>query len=414
MNNLRIWLSLLFVFSVGCALVMHGQSRSRSKRVPGAKTAQQSNTAADTAADTAFENAVKVADEARVAGRLDEAIAAYTNAVRIRPKWPDGWWYLGAIYYAKDLYPQAKDSFSKLVALQPERAAAWGMLGLCQFQTREYERSIASLERGNSLGLNDNKELRSVVLYHSALLYVRYEQFEMAYEALRQLENYDNQKIIEAFGLIMLRMPVLPNEIPGDKREQVLLAGRAGASMAARHLDASRTFFSELVARYPNDPNVHYSFGVFVLPQDAETALKEFQRAHELDPNHQPAMVQMAFEYLKRREYDAALPLAEKSVALAPRMFPARNVLGRVLLELGQTERAIHELEEGVRLAPESPDMHFALARAYQRAGRKEDADREHVIFKKLEEKYNQQAETKQTDGAKGTATPKPSPENQQ
>lgn len=410
MNNLRIWLSLLFVFSVGYALVIHGQSRSRSKRVPaGAKTATQS----DTASDTAFENAAKVADEARVAGRLDEAIEAYTNAVRIRPKWPDGWWYLGAIYYAKDLYPQARDSFSNLVALQPERAPAWGMLGLCQFQTREYERSIASLERGLSLGLDGNKELRSVVLYHSALLYVRYEQFEMAYEALRQLETYDNQKIIEAFGLVMLRMPVLPNEIPGDKREQVLLAGRAGASMAARHLDASRTYFGELVARYPNDPNVHYSFGVFILPQDAETALKEFRRAQELDPNHQPALVQLAFEYLKRRDYDAALPLAEKSVALAPRMFPARNVLGRVLLELGQIERAIHELEEGVRLAPESPDMHFALARAYLRAGRKEEADREHVIFKKLEEKYNQQAETKQTDGVKSTATPKPSPENQ-
>jgi tetratricopeptide (TPR) repeat protein len=406
MNNLRIWLSLLFVFSVSCALVVHGQSKSRSKRAPaGQKTA--------TLPGTAFENAVKVADEARVAGRLDEAIEAYTKAVSIRPKWPDGWWYLGAIYYARDLYPQARDAFSNLVALQPERGPAWGMLGLCQFRTSEYERSIASLERSYILGLDDNKELKSVVLYHSALLYVRFEQFEMAYQALRQLENYDNQKIIEAFGLIMLRMPVLPNQIPGDKREQVLLAGRAGASMAARHLDASRKFFGELVANYPDDANVHYSYGVFILPQDAETALKEFQRAHELDPNHQPAMVQMAFEYLKRRDYDAALPLAEKSVALAPRMFPARNVLGRVLLELGQIERAIHELEEGVRLAPASPDMHFALARAYTRAGRKADADRENEIFKKLEEKYNQQAETKQTDGVKGTATPKPSPENQ-
>jgi tetratricopeptide (TPR) repeat protein len=197
---------------------------------------QKTATLPGTAPDTAFENAVKVADEARVAGRLDEAIEAYTKAVSIRPKWPDGWWYLGAIYYARDLYPQARDAFSNLVALQPERGPAWGMLGLCQFRTSEYERSIASLERSYILGLDDNKELKSVVLYHSALLYVRFEQFEMAYQALRQLENYDNQKIIEAFGLIMLRMPVLPNQIPGDKREQVLLAGRAGASMAARSL----------------------------------------------------------------------------------------------------------------------------------------------------------------------------------
>ena len=150
-----------------------------------------------------------------------------------------------------------------------------------------------------------------------------------------------------------------------------------------------------------------------MLPQDAETALKEFQQAQRLNPNHQPALVQLAFEYLKRRDYDAALPLADKAVALSPQMYAARNVLGRVLIEVGQIERAIRELQEGVRLAPASPEMHFALARAYTRAGRKEEAERENEIFKKLQEKYNQQADAKQADGASGAATAKPSPENQ-
>jgi len=118
----------------------------------------------------------------------------------------------------------------------------------------------------------------------------------------------------------------------------------------------------------------------------------------------------LAFEYLKRREYETALPLAEKSVALAPRMYPARNVLGRVLLELGQTARAITELEEGIRLAPESFEMHFALARAYARAGRKAEADRENEIFKKLQEKYNQQIGAGQSENATSTTTAKPDP----
>ena len=34
--------------------------------------------------------------------------------------------------------------------------------------------------------------------------------------------------------------------------------------------------------------------------------------------------------------------------------------------------------------------MHFALARAYTRAGRKEDAARERETFKKLQDEYNQ------------------------
>jgi hypothetical protein len=36
-------------------------------------------------------------------------------------------------------------------------------------------------------------------------------------------------------------------------------------------------------------------------------------------------------------------------------------------------------------MAPESPGMHFVLARAYQRAGRLEDANRERDEFTKLD-----------------------------
>jgi tetratricopeptide (TPR) repeat protein len=389
---------------MSCALTLHAQTKSR--RAP-------SNTKTSTQSNADFEKTIKAADEARMARRLDEAIELYKKAVRIRPEWADGWWYLGAIHYEKDLYPEARDSFTKLVALEPGRGPAWAMLGLCQFKIREYELSVASLERGFALGLNANKELASVVIYHSALLYLHFGQFELAFDVLRSLESYDNDKIIQAFGLIMLRIPLLPSEVPADKRDEVLLAGRAGASMAARDIDVARNAFNELLKRYPDDANVHYSFGVFILSQDADTALNEFKRAQELDPNHQPALVQMAFEYLKRRDYDTALPLAEKSVALAPRMYAARNVLGRILFEVGQIDRAIVELQEGIRLAPASPEMHFALARAYMRAGRKKDADREQEIFKKLQEKYNQPADAKQTDGASGTATAKPSPKNE-
>ena len=405
MKNLRILSSLLLVLAMSCGLTMHAQSQSR-RLSRSTKTSTQAN--------AEFDNAVKVADEARLAHRLDEALESYKTAVRIRSTFADGWWYLGAIHYEKDRYAEARDAFSKLVALEPGRGPAWAMLGLCQFKTGEYEGSIASLERGYSLTLNGNKELASVVVYHSALLYVHFGQFELAFDVLRTLETYDNEKIIQAFGLIMLRMPTLPNEIPDDKREKVMLAGRAGASMAARHIDVSRNAFDELLKRYPKDPNAHYSFGVFMLPQDADIALNEFRQAYALDTAHQPALVQMAFEYLKRRDYETALPLAEKAVTLAPRMYAARNVLGRVLLELGQLERAIHELQEGIQLAPASPEMHFALARAYMRAGRKQEADRENEIFQKLQEKYNQKADTKQTEGVSGTATAKPSPEKDQ
>jgi tetratricopeptide (TPR) repeat protein len=342
---------------------------------------------------------VKQADEARVAERFDDAITLYGKALNIKPKWPDGWWYIGAIFYQKDLYPQARDAFQNLVALEPQRAPAWAMLGLCLFQTGDYERAATSLQRGKTLGVNDNPELAGVVRYHIALLYIRFEYFENAFDTLAELLRAGNAspKVVEAFGLTMLRMPYLPNEVPAAQREKILIAGQAGINMAARRQEQARAAFDTLLAQYPNDPNVHYGFGVFMLSQDADIALKEFKRELEISPLHYPAMVQMAFEYLKRDQYNDALPLAEKAVQLAPKLYAARNVLGRVLLELGQVDRSIKELEEGIKLAPSSPEMHFALARAYTRAGRKDDAARERETFKKLQDEFNQkrQAEEK-------------------
>ena len=266
------------------------------------------------------------------------------------------------------------------------------MLGLCLFQTGEYERAGVSLQRGRTLGVNDGSELASVVRYHTALVYIRFEYFENAYDVLSEFLRVgnDSPKVVEAFGLTMLRMPFLPKEIPANQREKILIAGQAGFSMAARRLEQARSAFDTLLAQYPNDPNVHYGFGVFMLSQDADISLKEFKRELEISPNHYPAMVQMAFEYLKRDQYNDALPLADKAVQLAPKLYAARNVLGRVLLELGQIDRSVKELEEGVKLAPSSPEMHFALARAYTRAGRKQEAARARETFKKLQDEYNQ------------------------
>src|SRR6185369_9030207 len=389
-----------------CSSLCTAQStrRSRSKTAP----AQPQLSAK---ANVEFEQFAKLADEARLSERIDDAISLYGKALKIKPQWPDGWWYIGAILYEKDQYAQARDAFQNVVALEPSRGQAWGMLGLCQFQIGEYERSVVSLQRGRKLGVNDNSELAAVVRYHTALLYIRFGEFEIAFEILREFMRVGNEspKVVEAFGLTVLRMPFLPREAPPEKREQIMIAGQAGSNMAARRLDQARDSFAILLERYPNEPNVHYVYGVFLLSQEADAGLKEFKRELEISPAHYPSMVQMAFEYLKRDQYNDALPLAEKAVQLAPKMYAARNVLGRILLELDQVDRAVKELEEGVRIAPTSPEMHFALARAYTRAGRKDDANREREAFKKLQDQSGDQQNPQ--NGSAPTASPdKPKP----
>lgn len=395
-------MAILFVSGV----VTDTQAQPQSKGRPSAqKTARDQSSAS-------FDQAVKLGDEARQADRLREALDHYATALKIRPDWKEGWWNTGAILYEEDQYPTARDAFRNLVALDQNNGQGWGMLGLCEFRTREYERAIVSLLRGRSLGLAGNHELESVVRYHAALLYIHFEQFEIAFDVLGEFlrDGNDSPKVVQAFGLTILRMPYFDTEIPTDQRDLVLIAGQAGVGMATRRPETAQAAFDQLIARYPNAPNVHYAYGVFLLNQDADAALKEFKRELEISPQHQPSMVQMAFEYLKRDDYNTALPLAEKAVQLDPKMFPARNVLGRVLLQLGQVDRAIKELEEGARLAPTSPEMHYALGRAYRRAGREEDAKRETALFQKLQEEFNARRNAELTGSGNDDNKPKPKP----
>jgi predicted Zn-dependent protease len=96
-------------------------------------------------------------------------------------------------------------------------------------------------------------------------------------------------------------------------------------------------------------------------------------------------MMQLAFEYLKRSDGASALPWARQAVATAPREFPAHKALGQALLETGDVDGAIQELLIGVKLAPDSPGLHFLLARAYQRAGRADEAAKERDEFTRLD-----------------------------
>ena len=390
MKALRLAFWISSVLAVATLLVpevvIRAQAQPQSK---GKQPAQK--TTRDQANAAAFDQAVKLGDQARQADQLPAALDHYATALKLRPDWKEGWWNTGAILYEQDRYPQARDAFRNLVSLDANNGPAWGMLGLCEFQTREYDRAIVSLLHARSLGLVSNQELESVVRYHAALLYIHFEQFEIAFDVLSEFLRAGNNspKVVQAFGLTILRMPYFDTEIPAEQRDLVFIAGQAGIGMASRRPEAAKAAFDQLLANYPNAPNVHYAYGVFLLNQDSDAALKEFKRELEISPQHQPSMVQMAFEYLKRDDYDTALPLAEKAVQLNPKMFPARNVLGRILLQLGQVDRAIKELEEGARLAPTSPEMHYALGRAYRRAGREEDAKRETALFQKLQDEFN-------------------------
>jgi tetratricopeptide (TPR) repeat protein len=339
----------------------------------------------DTSASVSFDAIRSRADEARTAGRLDEAIELYGRGVRMRPGWIEGHWYLGTAYYETEKYSQCRHAFREVVRLQQENGAAWAFKGLCEFQLKNYRIALNDLNKAHELTVKDPK-LILVSRYHRAILLTRFAQYERALQAYSAFskEGNANPTVIEGMGIAVLRIPFLPSELPPEKRDVVLLAGRASILAGSSGIEAEQAF-EELVRRYGDTRNVHYLYGVYLLRDRPEQALAQFHEELRISPNHASAMVQIAQELLKQRDLETATRWATDAVRLAPRNFVARRVLGQVKLEASDVAGAIAELETAVKLEPDSPSVHYTLARAYQRAGRSADAERERAEFTRLE-----------------------------
>ena len=147
-----------------------------------------------------------------------------------------------------------------------------------------------------------------------------------------------------------------------------------------------RALLDELVAAYPREPNVHYARGVLRTTEAPDLALEDFVAELAVSPRHVPARLQLVFEHVKRGEAAKAKPYAEEAVRLDPQHFAVHLAMGQVWFETGDLPKAIASFERGAKLAPGSPQAHFLLARAYARAGRTADAERERAEFRRLEQ----------------------------
>jgi tetratricopeptide (TPR) repeat protein len=336
---------------------------------------------------TGFDALSRKAVAAREAGRLEEAAGHYKKALALRPGWVEGRLALATLLFDLQRHREARDHLRRLTAEGKGGSEAWAMLGLAGSRLRDYTAALTALDRARTLGIA-SPELLSAVLFEAALLLNRTGQHDAAFDVLRAfaLEGKDAPPVIVAFGLSMLRVRQMPDEVPEEKREMVRLAGRGGYHMArARRTAVGRLALEELVSRYPAEPNVHYALGTYLAPDDPDAALEELQRELRVTPDHAEALIQMAHLETRRGNVSAALPLAEKAVSLAPDVPAGHLVFGRALLELGRTEEAITQLERAGALAPTSADVLFALSRAYQRAGRAEAAARAREEFQRLE-----------------------------
>ena len=152
-------------------------------------------------------------------------------------------------------------------------------------------------------------------------------------------------------------------------------------------IDAAIAMLRLAIERYPNYAPAHSMLAIALLfraisvgvahSQDMKEAALLASRATELDDNDPWAHLALGWTaFLRRRSHDARVEY-QRALDINPNFAAARGHLGMALACDGQSDTAIHQLEQALRMSPHDPQNIFVytgLAVAHYLAGNYPDA----------------------------------------
>jgi tetratricopeptide (TPR) repeat protein len=303
------------------------------------------------------------------------------------PPATDAGWQQAMADYSSGRYAETIAALKAWVLQKPDDGTAWAVMGLSEFELKDYDNALIHLQRGQQLGVGASRQASSFAIYHLALLLDRSGQFDAATAALTPIHGYQPMQSDMQFvlGLALLHMPVLSSDVEAAKRPLVESAGQIALLLLDSKYDAAFPQFQKLIAQYPDTPWLHYAYGTALdsLSQ-YEEARAQMREEAKLSPQSALPWIRLASIALRQHLAADALAAARTGVQMAPESADAHYVLGRARLDQGDAQQAIPELEKAVSMAPNSPESHFALARAYARANMAEKAQQERAAFARL------------------------------
>jgi tetratricopeptide (TPR) repeat protein len=328
-----------------------------------------------------FDDLAARAGAARDQGNLPLAIDLYSQAEKIRPDWPEGWFYLGLLQYSNNSFQPAVDAFTHLLALQPNAPPAMALRGLCEFETGAYDPALRDLEEAVNKGAANEPRNEQIIRYHYAQLLAHVGRFQ---DALLQYQFFaskriDNPDLLLGVGLAGMRITTFPKDVPAEGRPIFEAAGNAGYVFLSGDSQLADTLFEQLFIRYPTATNLHFFYGVLLFMHGPDLAIDQFKAETILAPGNPAAHAILAYSLMFAGRFAEAEPEAELGLSGSPDMAMARIALGRSLAEAGD-KRSLDVIEQVLKRDPNNLEAHMALTAYYSRTGQREEAYRERMV----------------------------------
>jgi tetratricopeptide (TPR) repeat protein len=377
--------------------------------ISGALFAGQASAQGSAAVEQQFERATQL----HQSGDLQGAVTAYLAILETHPARADVRSNLGAAYSALGRYEQAIEQYKRALLIEATNPAIRFNLAMAYYKAAWFTEAATELERFLTAVPNSPQTTNAQLVLADS--YVRLGEYKKVIQRLSPLADADPSNRTVAY--------LLGSALIGDAQ---LEKGQAIIDRLFRHDDSAEAHL--LMA------------SILLLADDAQGALKEAQRAIELNPKlpglqawHGRVLMRLGdtekakaafktelaanpndFEshlYVgillrQDKEFEEALSHLKRALQLRPREQYARYHLAAVYASAGKAADALPLLESVLKEHADFVEARVLLASVYYRLNRKEDGDREKALI----QKSNAEQQAKQPGAHVGEPVPTPKP----
>ena len=289
-------------------------------------------------------------------GQTTGALENFAFASKWKPDFPglDRNW--GIVSFRAEQYDQATVVLARQLKSDPKDNLVRQLLGASYYFTKDFAKAVEVLKPFEA-GITGNAEL--AYFYGLSLI---------------QLKR--NQEAIPIFTKLA--------EISQNNAEALFSA--AQGFMILGDYERSVKEFRQVVLLNPNLAKANYFIGQSLIRLNRyDEAEKAFSRELELNPADVLSKYHLALTLIERKiETDKTITILEEAISLKNDYADARYQLGKILLERGETQKAIEQLEAAVSADANKDYIHYQLSIAYRKISRKDDADRELKRYQEL------------------------------
>lgn len=304
------------------------------------------------------------------------AIEDYTNAIHLDPDDPGSYYSRGNVYYYQRKYMKAREDYEsawKRGLENPTTLALAQLLSMCPLASVRDGRLAVKYAK-KALEQKQDNEARCL-----AVLAAAYAEAGEWDDAIRQCERaiQSDQTQWRELWILCLELYRLheayhegPSQASGEENASslwVLSPARSnvGEIMAAIKADSSR----KSVKPNPQLAYVHFCLGEFFRYSDTVDAILHYNRCIELDPKNPHGFVGRSTAYSLLGKSQEAMADAKAALALSPKELSARCAFVWSLASLGQSNKAILEIDKMREEISDQPVLHLLRGHCYVAQG---------------------------------------------